>query len=319
MSKRLLEGDLLVADKALRTPKSGPGVGRRISLGGAIFDSLNVLFFVVCTITFLYPFWYTVIVSFSDIDASNSLGLHIWLQRWDVTAYRYIIQDPLTPRAYFNTIARAVVGTSLTILVTIMFAYPLSKKNLPGRNVFTVYLLITMFFSGGLIPTYLLIRRLGLIDNRWVLILPALVSGMNVIIVRNFFMTIDSAYEESAFIDGANYVQVLFRVIMPLSGAVLAVITLWSAVGHWNAWFDWLVYMRSNSKIVLQMLIRKLLAQEREALKNILEFSPDQDSPLPSQAVKAATTIATIGPIILMYPFLQRYFVKGIFIGSLKG
>ena len=225
--------------------------------------------------------------------------------------------------AYFNSIVRTAAGGALTVVVTLMAAYPLSKKNLPGRNGITIYILITMFFSGGLIPTYLLIRSLGLLDRFIVLLLPVLAMGFYVLIVRNFLMTVDIAYEESALIDGANYLQILFRVIMPLAKPVMAVIFLWTAVYHWNAWFDWLIYMKSDSKIVLQMVLRRLLIKERELLEQIIEFGDPGDitnqQRLPPESVKAATTLIVIGPIILLYPFLQRYFIKGIFIGSLKG
>lgn len=287
-----------------------------------MFDILNVIFFVLVTLTFLYPFWYTFLLSFSGIDDVKTLGFHFWISEWHTTAYSYILNDPLTPLAYANSIFRTGVGTVLTIVATIMAAYTLSKKRLPGRNLITLYFLISMFFGGGLIPTYLLIRNIGLIDSRWVLVVPMIVSGFNIIIVRNFLMTIDVALEESAFIDGAHYLQILFRIIFPLSKPVLATIALWTAVAHWNAWFDCLIYIQSESKMVLQILLRRILMQEQVALDAIYKFGgfmEDGEHRLPPEAVKAATTLVTIGPIILVYPFLQRYFVKGILVGSLKG
>jgi len=296
---------------------------QRKTSGEIIFKIALTVFFILFALTFLYPFWYTIILSFSGIDEALSLGLHLFLDRWRTEAYEFIFSSKLLGHGYVNSIAKTAVGASLTVVVTLMAAYPLSKKNLPGRNAITIYILITMFFSGGLIPTYLLIRAMGLLDRFVVLILPTLAAGFSIIIVRNFLMTIDPAYEESAFIDGANYMQILFRIMVPLSKPVMAVIFLWSAVAHWNAWFDWLVYMRSDSKIVLQMILRRLLMKQMQILAAIMEFGSagdlEQLSELPSEAVKAATTLITIGPIILLYPFLQRYFIKGIFIGSLKG
>ena len=184
----------------------------------------------------------------------------------------------------------------------------------------TAYILVTMFFAGGLIPTYLVIRKLGLIDSRWVLILPLLANGFYIIIMRNYLMTVDPAFEESAFMDGANYLQIMARIVAPLCKPVLATIALWTMVLHWNSWFDALIYLRDESKIVLQLLLRRLLLAEQATLDRIREFGGpiDAEDRLPSEAVKAATTLITIGPIILVYPLLQRYFIKGIFLGSLK-
>jgi putative aldouronate transport system permease protein len=183
----------------------------------------------------------------------------------------------------------------------------------------TLYLLITMFFGGGLIPTYLLIRGIGLLDDFWVLILPTMTSAFNIIIVRNFLMTIDKSLEESAFLDGASFYQILPKIILPLSKPVMAVIALWAAVQHWNAWFDALIYLPSKDKIVLQLLLRRMLQEVNYFQRALRNFEDITQVRLPSQSARAAVTILTIGPIILFYPFLQRYFVKGIFVGSLKG
>jgi putative aldouronate transport system permease protein len=170
-----------------------------------------------------------------------------------------------------------------------------------------------------LITAYLLIRRIGLFDTRWALILPTLTVGFYIIIMRNFLMTLDKAYEDSAFMDGANYFQILVRIIIPLSKPVIATIALWAAVGHWNSWFDALIYLKSESKIVLQLLLRRLIQEMTLMAERMEKFTNIEKNELPSEAVKAAITILTIGPIILLYPFLQKYFIKGIFMGSLKG
>jgi putative aldouronate transport system permease protein len=222
--------------------------------------------------------------------------------------------------AYGNSIFRTVFGTVLTVVACMALAYPLAKRHLPGRNILTIYLLITMFFSGGLIPTYLLVRSLGLIDNRLAYLLPSMVTGFNVIIMRNFLMTLDKAYEESAFIDGASYFRIFWSIVVPLSKPVIATVALWTAVWHWNSWFDGLIYMRSESKIVLQMVLRKLIVDaEARFMNSIAQFALEEDIDLPTTAIKAAVTIVTIGPIVLVYPFLQKHFIHGIFMGSLKG
>lgn len=295
--------------------------GMKRGVGGRIFDIFNHIFLFLFALTIIYPFWTTILTSFSNANEATSLGLHIWIKEWSTASYQYAFTrygNALT--AYGNSIFRAVFGTLLVLIFTTAMAFPLSKRDLPFRSGFVIYMLITMFFSGGLIPTYLLIRGLGLIDNRLVLIIPGMVGGFNVIIMRNFMMTIDKAYEEAAFIDGANYLQIITRVIVPLSKPVMATIALWAMVGHWNAWFDALIYMRSESKIVLQLLLRRMM-QEMELLirNNLDEFRLEREVELPSEALKAAVAMLTMGPILLVYPFLQRYFIKGILIGSLKG
>jgi putative aldouronate transport system permease protein len=297
-----------------------PKFMRRKTKGEIIFDICNVTFLLVFCLTILYPFWNTFILSFSSIQDSGTVGLRVWNKEWQVESYKFAFSaygNVLI--AYGNSIFRTVVGTFLTLIFTLLAAYPLSKKNIPGRNVMTIIVLITMFFQGGMIPEYLLHRSLGLIDNRWALILKWMTQGYFIIIMRNFLMTIDSAYEESAFMDGANYLQILIKIIIPLSKPVIATIALWSAVNHWNRWFDALLYIRSDSKIVLQLLLRRLI-QEMMTVSDALEnFQKIDKVSVPIPSVRAAITILTIGPIILVYPFIQKYFVKGVFIGSLKG
>ena len=290
------------------------------STGDIIFDVSNYIFLTAFCLSVLYPIWTTVLLSFSGVEDASTLGFHLWIEEWRLTAYQFALSRyGKVPVAYFNSVFRTVVGTFLTVIWTLLAAYPLSKRNLPGRNILTLFILFTMFFSGGLIPLYLLIRSLGLFDTRLVLILPGMAVGFYTIIMRNFLMTIDDAYEESAFMDGANYAHILVHIIVPLCKPVLAVVALWTAVWHWNSWFDALIYLKSESKIVLQLLLRRLIQETtllRDALGNFIERDRIE---LPTEAVKAAVTVLTIGPIIFLYPFLQRYFIKGIFLGSLKG
>jgi len=293
---------------------------RRKTAGDVVFDALNYTFLFLFCLTIVYPFWSTILLSFSDAKEANSLGFHVWLKHWTLQAYNFALLRYGNVRvAYVNSIIRTVAGTVLALVVTLLAAYPLSKKNLPGRNGITIYILVTMFFSGGIIPTYLLIRNLGLLDKRVVLFLPGLAAGFNIIIVRNFLMTLDRAYEESAFIDGARYGQILTRIIVPLSKPVIATVALWTAVGHWNAWFDAMIYMRSESKIVLQLLLQRMIQEVAQFEAQIQDFSQVEKLKLPSESVKAAVTILTIGPIVAVYPFLQKYFIKGFLMGSLKG
>ena len=295
---------------------------KRRSIGGTIFDIGNYLFLGLLAFTVFYPFWQLLIISFSNTQQVVTLGFHLWIPNWNPNAYLYIVERNIIGRAYFNTILKTVVGTAVIVVLTLFAAYPLAKRNLPARNVFTWFFIITLFFSGGIIPLYILVRNLGLINSLWALILPGAVHVYYIIIMRNFLMTVDDSLEESAFMDGANEFVVLFRIIVPIAKPAIAVVVLWSSVQHWNAWFDALLYIQDNNKIVLQLLLRRMLLGLKKNADDLLRGASIErllEERIPSASIQAAMTIATIGPIILMYPFLQRYFVKGIIVGALKG
>ena len=294
----------------------------RESVGSRLFDLANVAFLFLLSLTFIYPFWTVILQAFSPAEDVYKLGLHIWIDDWRFESFAFVFQEENVGLAYLNTIFRVVFGTLATLLVTFSGAYALSKRNLPFRAPITAVYLMTLFFSGGLIPTYLLIRSLGLINTRLVLILPIAIQVFYIIIARNFLMTIDQAMEDSAVIDGAGYWTVLFRIMVPLSWPVIAVVALWTAVSHWNAWFDALIYAPKKQLFVLQMLVRDVLNRSRlrEQLDRFVEDLDQFGLPIvPPESVQAATIIVTIGPIILAYPLIQRYFVKGVMLGSLKG
>ena len=294
---------------------------RRKTPGDIIFDSFNHLFLILFSTIILYTVWTTLLLSFSGVGDATTLGFHIWIRKWSLTAYEFAFSRyGNVGIAYFNSIVRTILGTFLAVLCTLLAAYPLSKRRLPGRNLLTLYVIVTMFFSGGIIPLYLVVRKLGLFDTRLALILPEMAVGFYVIIMRNFLMTIDDAYEQSALMDGANYFQILLKIVIPLSKPVLAVIALWTAVAYWNEWFHALILMKSESKIVLQILLRRLIHEVLLTEDTMVGmFLREREVELPTESVRAAILILTIGPIILLYPFLQRYFIKGVFMGSLKG
>ena len=296
------------------------------SVGSRVFDVGNYAFLFVLSLTFIYPFWTIILQAFSPPHELYRLGLHLWIDEWRFESWAYVIREENVGLAYFNTIFRTVFGTLATLLVTLSGAYALSKRNLPFRAPITAVYLMTLFVSGGLIPTYLLIRSLGLINTRLVLILPVAIQVFYIIIARNFLMTIDQAMEDSAVIDGAGYWRILFRIIVPLSKPVIAVISLWTAVYHWNSWFDALIYAPNKQLQVLQILVRDILYRSRlvdqvdNYMARMLEDLGELGlSRIPPESIQAATVLVTIGPIILFYPFIQKYFVKGVMLGSLKG
>lgn len=293
---------------------------KRKTKGDLIFDICNNTFMVLFCISIIFPFWDMIMLSFSHPDESVSLTLRLWPKSWRWDAYLFAFSDSKILNAYAVTILRTVLGTLLHIFVTLLAAYPLSKRNLPFRNVLTTYFIIPMFFSGGLIPTYLINKKLGFVDNILVYIIPGAVSIFVVLLVRNYLMSMDSGLEESAFIDGAGYVTILFKIIAPLAKPIIATIALWQAVAHWNAWMDCMIYIRDERKIVMQIILRRMMDltnMESKEMQNFIEL--DSTRQITSETVKAAVTIITILPIIMVYPFLQKYFVKGIMVGALKG
>jgi len=272
---------------------------------------------VMICLMMLYPFLFLLSSSFGG---SVTMGLSLIPKAITFDGYRRVIGNPNIISGFRNTILRVILGTSLTLIFTITTAYPLSKKYFPDRSFWTGFLVFTMFFSGGLIPEYLLVRSLGIYNTIWALVLPGLISTYNMIIMRNFFMSIPAELEESARIDGANDISILSRIIIPVSGPIIATVLLWTMVGHWNAWFDSVIYISSSNKQVLQQILRRIVMEGSMQLVQMGNFSESMDTgQINTDTVKAATIMTATIPIILVYPFLQKYFVKGIMVGSLKG
>lgn len=221
-------------------------------------------------------------------------------------------------RAYSNTLFRVFVGTGLNLVVTISLAYGLSKDNLKGKTVITGFVFFTMLFSGGLIPTFILVKGLGLIDSRWAMVLPCLVNTWNLLIMRNFFYAIPKSLEEAAVIDGANDIQILTKVVLPLSKASIATIGLFYAVSHWNAWFDAMLYINKTPLLPMQNILRNIITAASSIGDLGAEAYNSLDVVPPSQSIRAATIVITTLPILVVYPFVQKYFVKGVMVGSVK-
>jgi len=283
------------------------------------FDYVNYALMLAFTLLVLYPFWQVAVLSFSNVKETTSLGVHLWPKEPTLAAYRFLFSYDAIVRPYANSIIRTLAGTGLELAFTLLAAYPLAKRDLPYRGWLTTYFIIPMFFTGGLIPTYLLIRSLGLVDNFLVLVVPMAVSIFSIIIMRNYFMALDAALEESAVIDGAGYWTLLARIVVPVSVPVLATIGLWAAVGHWNAWFDAMIYIRDRKLTVIQAVMREMLQASNEQANDLAGNRSAQDAQISLANVRAGIALLSIGPIVLAYPWVQRYFIKGIMLGSLKG
>lgn len=285
--------------------------------GEVAFDICAYIVLALVAFTAIYPFIHALSISFSDRGEALRSGWHFYPRRISLDAYRKVFSSPLIWVGYSNTIFRTVVGTALSLLFTAFAAYPLSKRYFPGRNAFLYIILFTMLFDGGMVPTYLLIKDLKLLNSRWVYILPGVANAFNTIVMLNFFRSIPDSLEESACIDGASELRVLFSIVLPLSIPVMATIGLWVAVGHWNAFMDNLLYVTDRNKVVLQEVLREILIEERQ--DSFVAMLKNMEAPPPAESVKMASIVVSIVPVLIAYPFLQKYFVKGIMIGSIKG
>ncbi|MDQ0060294.1 carbohydrate ABC transporter permease [Paenibacillus harenae] len=286
------------------------------STGENIFQAVLILLITLMCVVMIYPFVHIASLSVSSPAEASRFGMHLYPKEIDFTGWKQVLAQKKIWTGFGNSAFRTIVGTFLTLIMMSLCAYPLSRKTLPHRNVYTMIILFTMFFGGGLVPNYLLIKSLHLMDSVWVYIIPGLVPTFSMLVLRNFFMSIPLELEESAKIDGANDIRILFTIVLPLSKPVLATLALWSAVGHWNAWFDAVLYISDQSKQVLQFFLREIVITNTDA--ETLGRST-VDNIRYETSIKAATIMFAIMPILVVYPFLQKYFVKGTMIGSLKG
>ena len=290
----------------------------RIKRTSTVFIIFNVIIMAILVFITIYPFYYVIVGSISGNNVGAQEVYFLYPVDLDFGAYNMVFSTTSIPRAYMNTVFVTVVGTILSLLLTILTAYPLSKSRLRGRSFFTMLFYFTMLFSGGLIPTYLVIRDLGMIDSLWSLILPRLVSVYNMLLMINYFKSIPDGLEESATIDGANDLKILVRIILPLSMPILATLTLFYAVSYWNIWFDAIMYLNSNRYFPLQLVLRDIV----QSVDMTYVGGGGGDftmSDTTIQAVRLATIVVAILPIMMVYPFLQKYFVKGVMIGAIKG
>ena len=285
--------------------------------GEKIFDVINVIFLGVLALSMLYPFWYELALSLADADKVAISKVYIWPSAVSLESYANVLSSKYIYYGYFWTIVRTLVGTLVALVLGFHFAYALSKRDFPNRKLWTSLLVFTMFFSGGMVPDYLLIRDLKLINSVWSLILPTAISAYNITIMRNYLMSLPDSLEESARIDGANDIVILYRIVVPLSMPILATIALWTAVSHWNAWFDAMLYVQDTNKQVLAITLRRIVLQ---GSNSVVSMSGEEvNANMTSDTIKAATIMVATLPILCVYPFIQKYFVKGVMVGSLKG
>lgn len=280
-----------------------------------ILLAVNAAVIALISVMMIYPFWYQISLSLSDAVKARQGGAFLIPRGFSLESYKTVLSSSAMGYGFVNTLKVTLIGTLLSLLVTSTTAYPLSRKDLPMHRFFTWMVVFTFIFSGGMIPTFLVVRELGLINSYWALILPSLVASYNVLIMRNFFSNIPKEVEESAYIDGAGDIRIFFSLILPLSGPVLATVGLWLAVGYWNNYFNALLYISRRDMRVLQQILMEIINSSRA--DDVLNV--ENAAGITPETVKAASIMVISIPILLVYPFVQKFFVKGVMMGAVKG
>ena len=282
-----------------------------------IFDVCNYIFLIVYGILCIFPFLYIVSASFADSAEIISRSIFLIPQRPTLVAYDYIMSSPVLPRSLLVSVCVTVVGTITSMVVTLSMAYAVSKKYLVGRSVIMGFVAFTLVFSGGMIPTFLVVKELGLIDQFAALILPVCVNTFNLIVIKNFFQRLPQELEDAARIDGCNDMRIFTNIVLPLSMPVIATFTLMYAVGYWNDYFNSLIYLNDTKKWPLQIMLRQIVMFSQGGIDGAgidLEYVKP-----PAQSIKMAVIVFGTVPILVVYPFLQKHFAKGVLLGSVKG
>ena len=293
--------------------------GRNEKIGDVIVIRLFFIVTFIFAAACLFPFILMLISSFTDEATLVREGYKLIPDKWSFGAFKAIFSSQSVPDSYLTTITYTIIGTVSSMTVTSLCAYAISGSKLKYRNIIAFIFYFTMLFSGGLVPTYILVSKvLGLRDTIWVYILPVLVNPWNMFMLRNFFNTLSESFRESALLDGANEIIILFRIIIPLSAPPMATFSLFYAVAYWNEWMASMLYVDKENLVSLQYLIMRMM-RNISAAKMVAQQSGVPMPMLPSETLRYATAMLSIGPIILLYPFLQRYFVSGLRVGGIKG
>lgn len=282
------------------------------TLGGNIFLGLFVFSIII-------PIIYIIVASFIDPVTLQNSGISFDFSKWTATAYERVISNKQIWVGFYNAIVYSVVFTVVSVMITLLAAYPMSRPDFRGRKVINIIFVITMFFGGGLIPTYLVISDLGLLNSMWAIILPGAFSVWNMIIARTYYQNIPAELREAAEVDGANEMTYFFKILLPVCKPVIAVLVLWQFVGMWNSYFDAMVYLSDEAKQPLQLVLRAILIQNQPQSGMIADIQSTAARAQIGELLKYATIIISSLPLIAMYPFFQKYFDAGIMAGSVKG
>lgn len=298
----------------------------KTSFGEKVFKVVVYTIITVFCLLVIYPFWYMLILSLNEGQDAAKGGIYLWPRSFTLFNYQMVLANPVVKNAYLVTVGRTVLGTVGCTLVTALCAYALADQTLPGKRFFSYFILIPFVFSGGMIPYYLTLNDLRLLNNFWVYIIPGLFSIWNMFVMKQFFLEIPESLIEAAIVDGAGDLTILIRIIFPMSLPLFASMALFTAVGHWNSWFDGAYYVTSENLIPLQTYLRKLLNSMSISMQNNnvgenmnASILDRQMASITTNSVRMASIMVSTLPIMLLYPFLQKYFVKGVRIGAVKG
>ena len=284
--------------------------------GVLLVNRILIGFLVLITLS---PLLYVLIASFMDPFILRSQGLSLNPANWSLDGYKRVLQDPAIIRGFVNSIFYSFTYSALTVAVSILTAYPLSKQKLVGKRPITIFLMITMFIGGGLVPTYLLVKNLGMLNTVWAIILPGSINVWNIILARTYFNQLPAELEEAAIIDGANEMQIFFKIMLPLAKPIIFVLFLYAFVGQWNSYFDAMIYLNDADLQPLQLVLRKILIQNQPQQDMIGSATQMAEMAQLAELIKYSTIVISSLPLLVMYPFFQKYFDKGMMAGSLKG
>lgn len=288
-----------------------------MSTGEQVFGYVNGSLLVVLGAATLFPFMYVVSVSVTPLEILARFGqFQVFPRAVTVDAYRFILSTGLIPRAFLNSVIITSLGTTINLVLTTLMAFPLSRKRLPGRSFWLVFILIPMLFSGGLVPLFILVRSLGLFNSYWAVVLPIAISSYNLLIMKSFFQSLPNELIESAVIDGAGYPSILVRIVLPLSKPVQATLGLFYAVNHWNGFFLALMFITKDRLQPLQIILRNVLL---DVLNQDLPEVIERFDLLPGPTMKMAAVVISVLPMLAVYPWIQRHFTKGVMLGAIKG
>ena len=303
--------------------RSLPAPRRRALQGGGrplsshLFDVFNIALLLGVIFVTLYPMYYIAIISISDGKEVLLGRVRFWPRGLNLQSYQIVLRDPTIIRSLFNSILYTSTGTLINLVLSTLCAYPLSRRDFSGRKLLTLYVAITMFFQGGLIPLYLVVLQLGLLDTMWAIVLVPAINAFYMFIMRTYFQGQPTALHEAAIIDGANDVQILARIVVPLAKPIMATMLLFYAVQHWNSFFHALIFLTEKRRYPLQLILRSVVVES--TFEQMNDIGAATDFMVLEKTIRFSVIMVSTLPILLVYPFLQKYFVKGVMIGALKG
>ena len=295
--------------------------GRKRKLGMSDRLILGVGYFALglFVLAIIIPIVYVVAASFMDPNVLNSQGISFDFKKWTLDAYRRVLENEMIWRGFFNSFFYSTAFTVISVFITLLAAYPMSKKDFVGRGFFNVIFIITMFFGGGLIPTFILINQLHLVNTIWAILIPGAFNVWNMILARTYYQSIPKELREASALDGASELQHFFKIMIPVCKPIIAVLALWSFVGMWNSYFDALIYLNDADLQPLQLVLRSILVQNTPQPGMIADIQSTAEMAKVAELLKYATIVVSSLPLLIMYPFFQKYFDQGIMVGSVKG